>query len=45
MADVTTELLKAQFRQLRLPTMGASSRSWLARPPRPTRASSSTCCG
>ena len=43
MADVTIELLKTHFRQLRLPTMGREFERLRATPPRPTRPSSSSC--
>ena len=43
MADVTIELLRTHFRQLRLPTMGQEFERLRATLPRPIRPSSSFC--
>ena len=43
MADVTIELLRTHFRQLRLPTMGQEFERFAPTPPRPIRPSSSFC--
>ena len=45
MADVTIELLRTHFRQLRLPTMGQEFERLGATPPRPIRPSSSFLLG
>ena len=45
MADVTIELLKTHFRQLRLPTMGQEFEKLAEMPSRPIRRSSSSYSG